>query len=151
MEYRQAANNPLAPYQTVSVTPNPGGENETTNHTLLSLNGGTSYDVRVVAFTAIGPGPPSDIVTVTTIRGTLRHRAKKNLISILWLFSVPVPPTVGIGVGVAVGCVVLIVAVVVGVSLLCLLHRRRTRVGKHEPMAAEEKGKKKDEKDKKKA
>ena len=64
--------------------------------------------------------------------------------------SAPIPATVGIGVGVAVGCVVLIVAVVVGVSLLCLLYRRRTRAGKHEPMAAEERGRKRDEKDRKK-
>ncbi len=43
----------------------------------------------------------------------------------------------------------LIVVVVLGVYLAVLAHRRRTRAGKHEPLVAEEKGRKRDEKERK--
>lgn len=150
IEYRQTppAGNPETPYQMEGVAPEV--DNDTTTYSLLNLNGGRSYDVRVIASTAVGAGPPTAIVTVVTLRGINNILPLSNSLNHIFSLSAPIGPTVGIGVGVALGGVVLIVAVVVTMYLVCLLYRRKTRAGKHEPLVAEKRGRKRDEKERKK-
>ena len=61
----------------------------------------------------------------------------------------PLAVSIAIGVGVALLGLALVGAVVLGVYVICLMHRRRTRKGKHEPLVAEEKGRKRDERKRK--
>lgn len=56
---------------------------------------------------------------------------------------------IAIGVGVALVVIALLVATVLCVYVVCLVYRRKTRAGKHEPLLAAEKGRKRDEKDRK--
>jgi cytochrome c-type biogenesis protein CcmH/NrfG len=54
-----------------------------------------------------------------------------------------------IGVGVTLPGVALIVAIALGVYVACLVYRRKTRAGKHEPLLAAERGRKRDERERK--
>ena len=49
----------------------------------------------------------------------------------------------------ALGGVVFIVVIVLVLLVVCVLYRKRTRAGKHDPLLAEEKGRKKDERERK--
>ena len=57
--------------------------------------------------------------------------------------------SIAIGVGVALIVVALLVATLLGVYVVCLVYRRKTRAGKHEPLVAAEKGRRRDEKERK--
>lgn len=57
--------------------------------------------------------------------------------------------SIAVGVGVALAVMALLVATLLGVYMVCLVYRRKTRAGKHEPLLAAEKGRKRDEKDRK--
>lgn len=56
---------------------------------------------------------------------------------------------IAIGVGVALAAIALLVATVLCVYVSCLLYRRKTRAGKHEPLLAAERGRKRDKKERK--
>ena len=71
VEYRITQDDPDEPYLIVSVSPD--NSSDTTTLVLEELGGGRSYDIRVTAFTEVGPGPPSEIVTAVTLRGITHH------------------------------------------------------------------------------
>lgn len=64
-------------------------------------------------------------------------------------FSNEVAVSIAIGVGVALLAIALVAVVVLGIYVSCLLYRRKTRAGKHEPLVAAERGRKRDEKERK--
>lgn len=49
------------------IAPNLSDDNVT--YSLANLEGDRSYDVRVTATTAVGNGPPTDVLTVITLQG----------------------------------------------------------------------------------
>ncbi len=62
-------------------------------------------------------------------------------------FSYEVAVSIAIGVGVALVAIALLATIVLCVYVACLVHRVRTRRGKHEPLVAAERGNRRDKKE----